>query len=672
MNWLIQTSEAIKRVPHTIGMMLMDMLIVGLSAWIAFSISILDAHSLDSTQYILIAFASIFAVPIFARMGVYRTFVRHFSEHALWALMRSMLAVGATWTIFAFFAGFAGDRTFPTTTPVLFVIVGFPLLVSLRYLAKLFVLYPERKKYAGKNILIYGAGSAGRQLAASLRHSRQLVPVGFVDDSVVMQGREIDGVRIYSMRSIQKLIDKYAVEDVIVSIPSLTSARRKAIINSLQELKLHVRILPQLSDIASGKNLVGLVREVEIDDLLGRDPVPMDHELISGHVTNKNILIIGAGGTIGSELARQVLGFRPKTLLLFEQSEAALYEIHRELLALACDLEELVEARKIRPVPRIIPILGSSQDPARLASLMQTWKPAIIYHAAAYKHVPMVEHNVVEGVRNNVFGPLVAARVAMQHGVSDFVFISTDKAVRPTNVMGASKRLAEMIFQALALEKQPIFNCQDAPEFSVKNDMHISFVRFGNVLGSSGSVVPLFQEQIRLGGPVTVTDPSITRYFMSISEASQLVLTAAAMASVSPSLSDRTADVFVLDMGEPVKIVDLARRMIELSGLRVDEEGHEGDIAIRFTGLRPGEKLHEELWISGDRQVTSNPRIYRAAETFLAWDQLMPLLRALQRALQEGDAKNVIKLLSEIIEDYRSPVENSDWVAQETDQLLRQ
>jgi FlaA1/EpsC-like NDP-sugar epimerase len=419
------------------------------------------------------------------------------------------------------------------------------------------------------------------------------------------------------------------ISDVLLAMPSLNRKRRNEILAEIRRAHVSVRTLPSMSDLAQGKVSISDLRELDIDDLLGRDPVSPNHILLGKSILDKVVLVTGAGGSIGSELCRQILIIGPQKLLLIEQSEFALYAIHQEL-------EERLTERNVH----LVPLLASVQDEERMHEIMSTWRPDTVYHAAAYKHVPLVEHNPAEGIKNNVLGTLKAAQAAARNGVADFVLISTDKAVRPTNIMGASKRMAEMVLQALA---------------AASSGTKFAMVRFGNVLGSSGSVVPRFRQQIRDGGPITLTHPEITRYFMTIPEAAQLVIQAGAMA--------KGGDVFVLDMGQPVKIQDLARRMVELSGLEVrDEENPDGDIAIEVTGLRPGEKLYEELLIGDNPKATSHPRIMKAHEDFLAWGDLEQRLLALQAGLEANDVGVVRLMLKELVSGYEPSGDIVDWV----------
>ena len=486
-------------------------------------------------------------------------------------------------------------------------------------------------------MLIYGAGNAGRQLAAAMANSHEMRVVGFLDDDDRLHGHVLNGLSIYSPGDLPGLVTSLHVSTVLLAIPSLSRHRRNELIAQMQRAHVQVRTLPAVTELAQGVVSTSDLRELDIDDLLGREPVSPNHILLGKNITDKVVLVTGAGGSIGSELCRQILAVGPGTLVLVEQSEFALYEIQQEL-AERLDGDSTL----------LVPVLASVRDAQRLREVMADWKPDTVYHAAAYKHVPLVEHNPIEGIRNNTLGTLTAAQVAMEHGVTDFVLISTDKAVRPTNIMGASKRLAEMALQALA---------DTAPR------TRFSMVRFGNVLGSSGSVVPKFRRQIRDGGPITLTHPDMTRYFMTIPEAAQLVIQAGAMA--------RGGDVFVLDMGDPVKIYDLATRMIELSGLCVkDANNPDGDIEIEITGLRPGEKLFEELLIGNNPRPTSHPRIMKAHEEFLAWPTLQERLGQLENLLDRRDVEGTKQLLIELVSGY-APQQNAGLDPPVADSRLR-
>ena len=521
--------------------------------------------------------------------------------------------------------------------------------------------------------VIFGAGDAGRQLALGLAHTREYILTGFVDDSPELQGRDLMGVPILSLEHLEPFVQKNRVTDLLLAIPSISRKERNHILERLRPIPVRTRTLPGLVDLAQGRVNLSDLQELDVGDLLGRDIAEPDEELLKSQVSNQTVLVTGAGGSIGSEISRQILKRRPKVLLLLELSEYALYSIHQELQRLSAKLEGDGEPFLL---PRVIPLLGSVQDERRLTELMQVWRPDVIYHAAAYKHVPMVEHNLAEGIKNNVFGTLAVAKVAIEQGVSNFVLISTDKAVHPTNGMGASKRVAEMVLQALVAESSPVFDTLGEPLSQVERKTHLSMVRFGNVLDSSGSVVPLFRKQIADGGPITLTHPDITRYFMTIPEASQLVMQAGVLGSrfkeqgssgeVQGEREVDAAAVFVLDMGEPVKIMELARRMVELSGMRVKEESFpHGDIEIEITGLRPGEKLYEELLIGDNPQPTEHPRILKAHEEFIPWDELQPHLHTLQIAVDNDDVEIIRSLLQKLVKGYQPDDKVVDWVYME-------
>jgi len=485
-------------------------------------------------------------------------------------------------------------------------------------------------------VLIYGAGSAGRQLASAMENSFEMRVVGFLDDDDRLQGNVLNGLPILNPSDLDEVLVEMPVTDVLLALPSVSRQRRNEILKSLSAHKLSVRTLPHLSDIASGRITVNDLRELDIDDLLGREPVKPNGLLLNRNTHGKTVLVTGSGGSIGGELCRQILSTLPQKLLLVEMSEFALYQIHQEL-------QTQLETQSFEDEAcELIPLLASVCDADRMQDIMATWKPQTVYHAAAYKHVPLVEHNPAEGVRNNVLGTRVCAEAAAANGVHNFVLISTDKAVRPTNVMGASKRLSEMVLQALA-------------HHSTQASTTFSMVRFGNVLGSSGSVVPLFRDQIKSGGPITLTHADITRYFMTIPEAAQLVIQAGAMGT--------GGDVFVLDMGQPVRIVDLAKRMVELSGLVLKDELHpDGDIEIAITGLRPGEKLFEELLIGDNPQPTQHTRIMKANEDFMPWHTLQLQLDEINTAVQTNDVPKIRGLLQSLVPGYQPSNEVMDWV----------
>ena len=471
--------------------------------------------------------------------------------------------------------------------------------------------------------------------------------VGFLDDDDRLHGHVLNGLPIHNPEDLAELLTEVPVTDLLLAMPSASRQRRNDILAGLAHYKLAVRTLPGMSDIATGRVSLSDVRDLDIDDLLGREPVKPNGLLLHRNTHNKTVLVTGAGGSIGSELCRQILKMKPKKLLLVEMSEFALYQIDQELQAILADTS-IGQGNELQ----IVPLLASVCDEVRIQEIMDTWKPNTVYHAAAYKHVPLVEHNPSEGVRNNVWGTRVCAEAAVRNGVHNFVLISTDKAVRPTNIMGATKRLAEMVLQALA-EVNPAVTAEGGR--AAISRTCFSMVRFGNVLGSSGSVVPLFREQIKNGGPITLTHADITRYFMTIPEAAQLVIQAGAMGT--------GGDVFLLDMGQPVRIYDLATRIVELSGLTVKTDDRpNGDIEIRVTGLRPGEKLYEELLIGDNPQPTQHTRIMKAREKFLSWPQLDEQLRALSLAISVNDVPIIRGLLKLLVSDYQPSGEVVDWV----------
>jgi FlaA1/EpsC-like NDP-sugar epimerase len=572
------------------------------------------------------------ALPIFVVSGLYRAIFRYSGWPALLSVARAVGIYGLLYASIFTAIGVAGvPRTVGLIQPILLLLfVG-----ASRALARVWLgdQYLGILKQANRpKVLIYGAGSTGRQLVAAMANSHEMQVVGFLDDDDRLHGHVLNGQPIYNPADLASLASTLSISDVLLAMPSLSRKRRNHILTQIRTARVAVRTLPSVTDLAQGKVSISDLRELDIDDLLGREPVMPNHILLAMNVRSKVVMVTGAGGSIGSELCRQILSVGPSKLLLIEQSEFALYGIHQEL-------EDKLSNRGIV----LVPLLASVQDKERMREIISTWHPDTVYHAAAYKHVPLVEHNPAEGIKNNVLGTLRTAQAAIENGVSDFVLISTDKAVRPTNIMGASKRLTEMALQALAATS-PITK--------------FSMVRFGNVLGSSGSVVPKFRQQIRDGGPITLTHPEVTRFFMTIPEAAQLVIQAGAMA--------KGGDVFVLDMGQSVKIMDLARRMIELSGLTVrDEEHPDGDIEIETTGLRPGEKLYEELLIGDNPRPTSHPRIMKANEEFLPWPVLEEKLSSLEMALSVNDVSVVRLMMEKLVAGYIPSDVIVDWVFME-------
>lgn len=573
---------------------------------------------LSRVPSLLFLAAPLLAVPIFSRMGFYRAIIRYIDHKIVMTILKgavlSALFLGAVSSIFL-----NADLS-----PALFVIFGANLAIYLlvsRFIARSFFL-GDRRSPKRMAVAIYGAGSAGVQLANALRPGNEYLPMAFIDDSAQLHGSTIAGIKVFPPAAIAKLIREHGVEAVLLAMPSLSPAEQRRIIDKLTPLKIRIKVTPPIKSLVKGMSRVEDVREIQIEDLLSRDPVAPDETLLSVCISGRSVAVSGAGGSIGSELCRQIVKLAPRRLILLELSEYALYAIDQELRAYIQANELDIE---------LVPFMGSVNDQQKCCEIFKTFSVETVYHAAAYKHVPLVEQNPIEGIKNNVFGTLNFARAAVAAKVKCFVLVSTDKAVRPTNVMGSTKRLAELILQA----------------FSRQHGQTTRFcmVRFGNVLGSSGSVVPLFRRQIAAGGPVTLTHPEITRYFMTIPEAAQLVLQAGSMG--------KGGDVFVLDMGEPVKIADLARRMIHLSGQEVrSATTPDGAIELRYVGLRPGEKLYEELLIGDNVTGTAHPLIMRAEEAEIAWPFLELMLRHLEDACERFDHNAIRTQLQKIVAEY--------------------
>ena len=599
--------------------MALDVLLALAATWIGFSLRYEVWHWPSGQQWWVYGLTPLLAIPIFIKFGLYRAIFRYTGQAALQATTRAVVLYGAVLLgILLWQRWLMVPRTLGVLQPLIFLL----LVGASRVVARFWLLEtgPGRAPVAGR-LLIYGAGAAGVQTASALAVSGQYALLGFIDDDSDKIGRSVNGSPVYGPGKVAELVTQQAVSEILLALPAVSRERRNQILAGLQHLPVHIRTLPALSDLASGRVTVQDIRELDVEDLLARAPVPPDAALLASQLAGEVVLVSGAGGSIGAELTRQILLCRPRLLLLLDHNEFGLYNIHQELLALCAKGQLTTE---------LLPLLGSVANLPRLHAIFSGYRPTTIYHAAAYKHVPMVEDNPGEGILNNVFGTLNMAQAAKQHGARRFVLVSTDKAVRPTNVMGASKRLAEMVLQAYAQQAA---------------DTCFTMVRFGNVLGSSGSVVPLFRRQIAEGGPITLTHPDVTRYFMTIPEAAQLVLQAGAMAV--------GGDVFVLDMGQPIKIIDLARRMVQLSGLTLCDPDHpHGDIAIEVTGLRPGEKLYEELLIGDNPEPTGHPRIMKAHEPFLPWDALTPALAVLRAAAQAGDTAAIKAFLLAHVHGY--------------------
>ena len=605
---VFELSRPLKR----IASLIIDTILITGAFFFAYWTRLGKITSFDNHQiWLALSCTLVVTLIAFIKLGLYRAVLRYISFKALAMIATGALISSISLVLFSFFI----DSFIPRTVPLIYFSYIFLLCGGVRMLVRYYIGLLLDKN--NESVLIYGAGSNGRQLAVMLKHAYRYRIRGFIDDNVKLHGTYLLGNKIFSPKDISKLVQKYNVKVILLAIPSASRCERKAIIDSLIPLKIKVQTIPDMEEILQGNAKIDELREVKIEDLLGREPVLPNQELLQKNILNKTVMVTGAGGSIGSELCRQILLNKPKILILFEISEFSLYSIHQELL-------EIIKKNNLSTT--IQPILGNVQDIERLDRVLDHFNVDTIYHAAAYKHVPLVEYNIIEGIRNNIFGTYNVARCAAEHNVKSFVLISTDKAVRPTNTMGASKRMAELCLQALSEQLKNSQTC-------------FSMVRFGNVLGSSGSVIPLFRNQIQKGGPVTVTHPDIIRYFMTIPEAAQLVIQAGAMA--------KGGDVFILDMGEPVRIVDLAKNLIQLSGLSVkDENNLRGDIEITYTGFRPGEKLYEELLIGGDNvRKTEHSRIMTAEEYYLPFDQLSSVLAQLEQACKHADYMSIREIL---------------------------
>lgn len=633
-----------------------DVVLVWVALWLAFLVrlGIGEMFKPFITHFWLFVAAPIIAIPIFIRFGMYRAVMRYFGNDALIVIGK---AVSLSSLLLAVMVYWHSNHSAVVPRSIVFnywwlslVSIGGLRLIMRQYFlgdwfaARQHVPFTSRDNGLPK-VAVYGAGAAGNQLVAALRIGKAMRPVAFIDDDEIVADSMISGLQVFRGQDIQKMIDLTGAEEILLAIPSATRSRRREILGFLEKYPLHVRSIPGFMDLASGRVKVDDIQEVDVADLLGRDAVPAQSELLAHCITGKVVMVTGAGGSIGSELCRQILRLEPKVLLLFEHSEFNLYSIHGEL-------ERNISRESL--LIQLIPFLGTIRNQQHLFDIMSTWRVNTVYHAAAYKHVPMVEHNIAEGVFNNVIGTLNTAQAALQANVENFVLISTDKAVRPTNIMGSTKRLAEMILQALSKEVAPVLYGDSANIPSVVKT-RFTMVRFGNVLGSSGSVIPLFHKQIKSGGPLTVTHPKITRYFMTIPEAAQLVIQAGSMG--------QGGDVFVLDMGEPVRIALLAEKMINLSGLSVRSEANpHGDIAIEFTGLRPGEKLYEELLIGENVLPTQHPMIMTANEDYVAWDVLKERLSDILQCIKQENFSRVRQILRESVSGYSPEGEIVDWV----------
>ncbi len=613
----------LNRIQKTGLLLVMDAVLCVFSIWIAFSLR-LGAWDLWSQAIAIVIVASVVTwFPIFAIRGVYRSVMRFVGSRTMVNIATSCFLMALVLSAFFAVNAVAGV---PRTIGVLQPMVFCALLVISRLFAR-YVLFDilNQRNFAGSpsKVLIFGAGSAGRQLAMSLTHEAGMVLRGYIDDDARLAGHHLDGVKVYKNEQLEKLVDDLEIDRVLLAVPGVSRQQRTRIVRGFAEIPVHVLTLPVIGDLVDGSVSTDNLREVEITDLLGREPVPPNHLLLHRTITDLVVMVTGAGGSIGSELCRQISALKPTTIILVEMTEHALYLIESEL-------REAQHRGDIDPSTAIHVELANIADRLTVHRLFDRWKPNTVFHAAAYKHVPLVEENVVAGLLNNIFGTLRCALQAKRVGVMHFILVSTDKAVRPTNVMGASKRVCELVLQGLTGEG---------------GTTRFAMVRFGNVLGSSGSVVPRFLRQIKEGGPVTLTHRDVTRYFMTIPEAAQLVIQAGAMAE--------GGDVFLLDMGKPIRIYDMARTMINLSGLTVrDAENPDGDIEIREVGLRKGEKLYEELLIGASAEPTSHPRIMRALEHRLSWLDLLEQLELMETALGEGNRNIALEILSELVPEY--------------------
>ncbi|MEN9862366.1 MAG: hypothetical protein RLZZ601_130 [Pseudomonadota bacterium] len=631
--------------------MFFDTLLCAFTVWLAFGLRLDQWGHFQGSQWWTFIFAIGFSFPLFIIFGLYRAIFRYVGSAALASMARVFIIyTGLFFCAFTLIGVDGVPRSIGVIQPILlFIAIG-----TSRY----FVRYwlgglnnTQRSLHKAQPIaLIYGAGSAGRQLAAGLASNKEILVKAFIDDDPHLQGSTINGVSVYPNDGMQELIDRLDITDVLLAIPSASQARRSEIISSLNGRGVRVRTLPGLIDIASGRVRISDLHDLDMNDLLGRAVVPPEVRLLEKNIRDQVVLVTGAGGSIGSELCRQIIKFSPKSLVLIDNSEHSLYLIYEELKRALIGIEDdrlaavggdQASLSNSDSRIKLVPCLVSVRDGDLLLKIFRAHQPATVFHAAAYKHVPLVEQNPAEGIRNNVFGTFTCAQASLECGVSNFILVSTDKAVRPTNIMGASKRIAELVLQAMA---------------DIKDDhsTNFSMVRFGNVLGSSGSVAPLFSAQIAAGGPITLTHSEVTRYFMTIPEAAQLVIQASAMAV--------GGDVFVLDMGEPVRIHDLAVKMVYLSGLLVKDEAHpHGDIEIEVTGLRPGEKLYEELLIGDNPQPTAHPKIMKAHEEFLSWSDLQQELEKLNVALDACDGKLIRGMLKKLVPGYQPNGDAVDW-----------
>lgn len=632
-----------------------DLVLIWLCLWLAFVVRLgLDKAWAAVHEHAWLFFATpLITIPLCIRFGMYRAVMRYLGREALVEITKALTVAALVLSVVILLLQRPDEPQIPRSFLMLYWTISLVVLGGLRLLMRQYFLgdwrgigghWFRQRRHLPK-VAVYGAGSAGNQLVRALRMGNAMEPVAFLDDDNSIATRTIAGLKVYKPKHIEEMLRVTGATQVLLAMPSATRARRREVLTLLESYPVHVRSVPGFMDLAQGLIKVQDLQEVDVADLLGRDPVQPDQQLFERCIKGQVVLVTGAGGSIGSELCRQILASGATTLILYEHSEFNLYAISQEL-------ERRIAHEQL--AVQLLPVLGSVRNKKRLLEVFRSWPVNTVYHAAAYKHVPIVEHNIAEGIRNNVMGTLYAAQAAIETGVQNFVLISTDKAVRPTNVMGSTKRLAEMVLQALSQENEvKLFS--DTDTRSLPNNTRFTMVRFGNVLGSSGSVIPLFRKQIRDGGPVTVTHPEMTRYFMTIPEAAQLVIQAGSLG--------QGGDVFVLDMGEPVRILEMAQKMIRLSGLTVrSDEEPAGEIAIEFSGLRPGEKLYEELLIGDNVTGTEHPMIMRATEEYLPWAELCEVLRHLLALADRGECVEIREVLQDTVTGYQPQSDIVDWV----------
>lgn len=593
-------------------LVIFDMVTLTFAVWLSYLLRFSVVFMPNGEQIMLMISAPLIALPIFIRFGLYRAVIRYLPDKAIWTMIQAVTIAVIVWVCLAFLTQMTGAAGVPRAIPFLYWVLGIALICGSRFAAKWLLWSPLGGKLLERQCVIFGAGDAGRQLANALRSQKEVFVAGFIDDDKSLQGMDILGIRVYSPAKIEYLVENFGIKEMIVTTSALSGIERRKLVGRLKALDVKVRILPAISDLTAGKYIVSNLRDIDIDDLLGRSPVPADPELLDKTVEGRVVLVTGAGGSIGSELCRTIVKLAPAKLVIFDVNEHSIYQLQRELNAISECL--------------VVPVLGSISDAILIRKVLAKHKVENVYHCAAYKHVPLVEENTVEGARNNVIGTEVLVKSSRDAGVRNFVLISSDKAVRPSNVMGATKRWAELIVRYYGNQAQ-------------SNGQVFASVRFGNVIGSSGSVVPLFREQISSGGPLTVTHNEMTRYFMSVREAAELIIQAGSLSS--------GGDILMLEMGEAVRIRDLAENMVFLAGLSVkDNNNPDGDIEIVTVGIRDGEKLHEELFYEPDSVTpTRHPKILQAQRRVNALDHLPGAIDELRSLIEKQDAEGVRKLL---------------------------